>query len=483
MVMGIKTATDAIRLSYGPKGINAVVEAEFYPFHSVANDAQTIIQAVQVTDPIQKRGLGFLKELMDKQEKDSGDGRKTTCIIAEEIITQGLKSELSGVELKRELDALIPVIEAQLDDKKETITEKEVHTVATIAGESKGIGEVLGTIYTRIGRDGIIHIESSGTYTTGVEYIDGIRFTETGFLSPYMEHGPEKGKAIYENPTILVTKKKIAHLNDINPLLTTLEKQGKKDLVIFTDDMDSGVAAMLVKAHVNKVFNICIIKAPVLWKNYIFEDFAKVTDATIVEDASGITLKSLPLSALGTCDKIVVDKNEVTIIGSIDITDHLNDLKLDGSDDAKLRLSWLTTKTAILRLGANSESELSYIRLKCMDAINASKLALQDGVVKGGGIALYNAAMSLDGTTEAGKIMYLALRAPYEQNCINMGIPASGTDFGENVIDAAKVIKNAVRNAVSLASTVLTTGIVITTPPMTEQELAMLQIQAKNPFR
>lgn len=491
MLKGIKRASQAIRLTYGPKGMNAVVENQFYPFAEVANDAQTIVQAIEVTDPIEKRGLGFLKELMDKAERDSGDGRKTTAIMAEEILERGMSSGVKGVELKRELDALIPTIEKHINDNKKIITEKEVSAVATIAGESEVLGHLLGEIYQRIGKDGIIIPEGSGTFNTSYSIIEGVRFIDTGYLSPYMVHdetavkdGLKENQAVYENPTILVTKNKISRLSDIDPLLATMFKQGKKDLIIFTDDMDSDVARTLINNHVGHKsepekypFNILIIKAPTLWKQYVFEDFAKVTGSTIVEDSSGINFKNMKLEHLGTCDRITVDKEETTIVGGVDISDHVANLKKDDSTDSKLRLSWLQTKTAILKLGANNESELSYIRLKCRDAISASRLALRDGVVQGGGVALKDASLSLPDTV-AGNMLKEALQAPIKQLCFNSGINVPDS-FGDEIIDAAAIIKNAVRNAISLASTVLTTGIVITISPKSAEQIAAEALQGK----
>lgn len=508
MLQGIKTATDAVRLSYGASGVNAIIEHEFYPYHVVANDCETILQSIQVTGQYEKVGLDILKELSSKAHKDSGDGRKTTCIIGEEIIQAGYKSKKTGVELKREMDALIPIIERKIDDQKKTITEADVSKVAAIAGESEELGQILGEIYQKIGKDGIIIPEGSGTYSTTWEFIEGVRFGDTGYLSPFMVHderaakeGKKEQVAIYENPTILVTKRKITSLDEINPLVEMLSRHPKKDLVIFTDDMDSGVASVLVKAHRERIMNILIIKAPTLWKNYVFEDFARVTGATIVEDASGINYKNLKLEHLGTCAKITVDKDETTIIPSVDFSDHIKELKASREDDAKLRLSWLTTKTCILRLGANNESELSYKRLKCYDAINASKLALRDGIVPGGGIALWVASEKLP-DTPAGHIIGYALREPYRQILKNAGVDNEGitkeppkirgitcgydcTDglhkdmLKSGIVDATAVVKNAVRNAISLASTVLTGRILIALPQKTPEQIAAESLKGK----
>lgn len=490
MLNGIKAATKLIRTTYGPSGLNVSVESEFYPFHQVANDAQTILQAIQVEGATEKRGLNFLKELMDQANKDSGDGRKTTCIIAEEIIERANIMGISGNLLKKKLDSFIPIIEKSIDGQKENITSEDgrVEFVASIAGESVEIGRTLNEIYKHIGKDGIIIPEPSGTYETSYSFIEGVRFVDTGFLSPFMVHDEDAAKAdgvietraIYVRPLILVTKKKIGHINDIDPLLRKMQQLGKKDLVIFTDDMDSGVASILVNTHKARIMNILIIKAPVLWKNYVFEDFARITGSTIVEDASGVNFKNLQLDHLGTCGKITVDKDETVVIGIEDIRDHMASLALENTDDSKLRLSWLNVKTAILKIGANNESELSYKRLKCYDAINSSRLALKDGVVSGAGWSLYVASKDLPDTQE-GELLRQALTAPMKQNMENMGIEDGfdGRWFGKDVIDSSIVVKNAVRNAISLASTVLTLGGDVALPKKSADQIAAESLQAK----
>lgn len=462
---GMKYATDAVRLSYGPKGMNAIIGHEFRPFHIVANDCDSIVQAIQCTDPVEKIGLEMLKELSAKANSDSADGRKTTLIIADTILEEALKANVSGIELKRELDALIPIIENEINKQKKEITENEVEAVATIAGESEIVGRLLASIYKRIGKNGIIIPESSGTFETTTSFIEGVRFIDTGYLSPFMS--TEKGKAVYENPIVLVTKTKIEKDSEIEPLVQTAINKSKA-LIIFCDDMDTGVAQRLIATHRANVAKILIIKAPILWKNYVYEDFAKVTGATIIEPASGLNFKNIELEHLGTCGRIEVGKEETVIMPSVDYSDHLKALQEENTNDAKLRLSWLQTKTCILKLGANNESELSYFRLKVADAINSSRLALKDGIVKGGGICLAQVANRLP-KTEVGKLLWAALNSPYIQLLKNSDLPLfpvqeDAIGFGDNVVDAALVVKNAVRNAISLASTVLTAGIVIHLP-------------------
>jgi chaperonin GroEL len=488
LINGVEQVAEAIRPTYGPKGSNAVIEREDYPYHEVCNDAQSIVQAIHLSNPLEKRGLAILKELSDKADKDSGDGRKTTILMAQEILKAGYEADISGIQIKREIDKLLPIVLGILDDYKENIIVDEIDKVARVAGESEETGKLLKEIYQKIGKDGIIHVEGSGTYDTFYTITEGIRFTGSGYLSPYMVHDEvaqkenrKETKAIYENPTILVTKRKIQTVLDIEPLLALLKKQDKKDLIIFTDDMDSNVASLMVETHKRKIFNICIIKAPVLWKNYVFEDFAKVTGSTIVEDASGLNFKNLPVSALGTCKKIIIDKDEVIIQGGADIGDHIEQLKKEEDNDSKIRLSWLVNKTAILKLGAGSESELSYKRLKMADAIHSSRLALQYGIVLGAGVTLSQIAKQLDDSI-GGKIMTRALEAPLKQLLINADIK-SNEDYGKDIKDSAMVVRNAIINAVSIASTILTVSVAIHIPVKTLEQAQLEMLQAKRmPF-
>ena len=489
VIDGVMLAINALRPTYGPYGVNAVIACEEAPYTKVVNDAKTIVDAIESKDKEEKLGLFIYKELMDKQDLLSGDGRKTTALIAGELITLGRKLDMPKVKLKKELDALIPVIEAKIDLQKRQITVDDVSAVATVASESEEIGALLGDIYKQIGKDGIIHLEGSGTPKTHYKVTDGVRFTDATYLASsmvYDEQAVKEGKtptrAIYENPTILVTKKKINSLGEINPLLLTLVGQGVKSLVIFTDDMDTDVATSLIRVHKSGEIRILIIKAPVIWKEYVFEDFAKCVGATIVDVGSGIDLKKLPLSALGTCGTIITDAKETIILGTKDISEHIEALKEEGSIDSKHRLSWLVTKTCNLYLGANSEGDLYYKTMKCKDAINASRLALQDGVVKGGGLCL--GEMIINGDITMG-IMRDALRAPLIQLMKNAGIPDIKdydkylASIGKDVVDSSMVLKNAVRSAIGLASTTLTAGVTIPFLEKTQEELALLNSTKK----
>lgn len=492
MLDGMLVASSAIRETYGPMGGNGAVEIDSYPGHMVANDAQSLVQAIFVEDPVAAMGLDFTKELCNKAELDSGDGRKTTIIMGETIMEEGYNAETDVMQLRKDLMSLYPLVEKAIDDQATPITKDDLAPVATIASESSEIGAIIGEIYSKIGKEGVIEPE----YVLGQKghkysLVEGVRFQQTGYLSPAMvfdeearKEGRKEARAVYENPTILVTKKKFQTMKEVGMLLTALKnedgKQGSilrnpRDLVIFTGDMDTNVAQVLINTHKSaEAFNnILIVKAPTIFQGTSFEDFAKCVGATIVEDSTGVNFTNLQLKHLGTCDKIVVTKDETLLLGTQDITDHLKALKEAGDNDSLLRASWLSTKTALLKIGADTETALAYIRLKTADAINSSRLALMGGIVPGGGFALAKASESLPDTV-AGMILGTALRAPMVQNRINMGIPHEEpvTSFPPNVVDATIVQKNAVRNAISLASTLLTTKVAIVKPPKTAEQVA-----------
>lgn len=481
LAKGISKIASVVGSTMGPKGKNVLLEHKLLPFHRLTNDGATIIQSIELTDPIEKLGATFLKEAAERSNGNSGDGSSTTTVLLNAILEEGIKTGISTLEIKESLDACLPTIEASIHAQTREITVKDIPAVARIAGEDEELAQLLGEIYNTIGKEGIIHLEGSGTFESSYSLIEGVRFIDTGYLSPYM--ATDGKKAVYEKPKILVTKNKIAHLKDIDPILQALIAQGEKSLVIFTDDMDSSVARTLIELQKNpqRSINILIIKAPTLWKGYVFEDFAKITGATIIEDASGTALgNKFRLDWLGTCDTLIVDKEETTVIGIKDIADHTKELTEEGSTDSKRRLSWLTTKTAILKLGAKSDTELSYRMLKAEDAIFSSRLALNCGVVAGGGSCLLMVSREMPDSV-GGNILKSALERPFRQIMANAGIIYGEVNFngiqginastGEavdmfeaGIVDAASIVLNAVKNSLGIASTLLTTSSVILLP-------------------
>lgn len=481
---GIRKATAIVAPTMGPKGKNVELQEKQYPFHRITNDGATILKAIELSDPLESIGLSHLKEAADRSNNTSGDGSTTTAVLLNAILEEGLKTGNSTLEIKQSLDDCLPLIEQSIHAQTRQITVNDIPAVARIAGEDEELAQLLGDIYKTIGKEGIIHLEGSGTFESSYSLIEGVRFVDTGYLSPYM--ATDGKKATYERPKILITKNKISHVKDIDPILQALIAQGEKSLVIFTDDMDSNVARVLIELQKNpqRSINILIIKAPTLWKGYVFEDFAKITGATIIEDASGTSLgNKFRMDWLGTCDTLIVDKEETTVIGISDISEHVKELETEGSTDSKRRLAWLTTKTAILKLGAKSDTELSWKMLKAEDAIFSSRLALNHGIVAGGGTCLREVVRTMPDTI-GGNILKVALQAPHRQIATNSGyVGPTGGSLGEEsthgldasnntivdmfeagIVDAASIVLNAVRNSLGIASTLLTTSSVITLP-------------------
>lgn len=491
LLIGANCVADAVKVTLGAKGTNAILQETQYPFHIVTNDGISIAQKVQLQHPVQQMGANIMKEVADRSNRESGDGTTTAITVAQSILQVGKDCTESPIEIKRSLDACLPVIFDALDAQKKTITVDDVGAVAAISAEDEKLGAMLQKIYQEIGAEGIIELDNSGTFETSYIRVDGIKLRFASYLSPYMAN---KGtKAVYKNPKILICKQRISTLADIDPLFQQLSAEGINELVIYVDDIDQAVLSALAFTHMKGIFKTLIIKAPTLWKDWLYEDFAKITGATIVEAASGVTFKNVSLAHLGTCEKLITTKEETTVIGIKDISEHIKALEENKDEETKLRISWLNTKAAVLKLGANSESELSYVRLKAEDARNAAHLALQDGVVPGGGVALLNAVEKLPDTV-GGRILKVALKSPIKQICINAGYKvedhldsvmvehmqgvsevlngAKGVDarkghivdmWESKIIDAAAVTKNSVKNAISIAGTLLTTSVAIPT--------------------
>lgn len=483
LAAGIAKAAAIVAQTMGPRGVNVDIQSKQYPFHRITNDGSTIIKSIELADPIESIGLSYLKEAADRSNHNSGDGSTTTAVLLNAILEEGIKTGNSTLEIKESLDACLPIIEKSIHDQTRQITVDDIPAVARIAGEDEELAQTLGEIYKTIGKDGIIHLEGSGAYDTSFQLIEGVRFVDTGYLSPYMAYdeeadkcGRKATKAVYHKPQILITKNKIEHIKDIDPILQALIAQGQKTLVIFTNDMDSNVARVLIELQKTpgRSINILIIKAPTLWKQYVFDDFAACTGATIIEDSSGTSLgNKFRMDWLGTCETLITDKDETTLIGIKDISEHIGQLEVEDSNDSKLRLSWLTTKTAILKLGSRSETELSYRMLKAEDAVHSSRLALKYGVVEGGGVALLNTSTAMPDTI-GGLILRNALMRPNLQIKENANDNLEGM-FGPEVVDATSVVLGAVRNSLGIASTLLTTSSVITLPEENEAK-------AVNPF-
>ncbi len=452
LAMGINKVCSIISSSYGPTGNNALLGESLPPFLSVSNDGKSIVDKINLADPIEQIGVHLIRELGDKMEKDSGDGRKTAMLLANAILKKGreLSITIPLMDIKRSLDSCLPLIIKHLDLQKKKITPSKIGRVAS---ESEKIGYLLQDIYTQIGKNGIVEIDHSGTFETSYEIKEGVRLRNAGYIAPYMANNGDLAQ--YDNPLILITKEKISTVDSLNNLFLKLSENKVNSLVIYCEDIDPALLGFLALTHTKGIFKTLVIKAPTLWKDWLYEDFSKITGATIISPESGFTLATVELNHLGTCQKIITTKEETTVIGIKNISGHLQNLKNQNTDESKLRLAWLETKAAILKLGAGSESELSYISKKTRDGRNASYLALKDGVVPGAGLSLIEATKSLPNTV-GGEILKEAMKVPHEQ------ILANGAAIvPSKILDPVIVVKNAIQNAISVAGTILTTKVVI----------------------
>lgn len=493
MIAGIDKVSAVLRPTYGARGNNVIIESSLPPFHEITNDGKLITDSIKLADPVENIGANILKEATDKAERESGDGRKTTSILTQAILKEARKAIGFPLEIKQSLNEALDVINQSIDNQKKEITVDDIKSVATIASENDHIGQLLQEIYQSIGKDGIVEVDNSNLPETFYEITEGVRLRGAKCLGQYSY--TEQGKAVYNNPKILITKDKITSINQLETTIKTISKNEANELVIYCEDIDVSVASKLAYSHLSGGLKTLIIKSPILWKDWLFEDFAKMTGATIVDSKEGKTFKSVTFTDLGTCEKIISDDKETRVIGIKGIQSHIDELIKESAanEQLKIRAAWLNTKVATLKVGANSESELSYISKKAKDACHASYLALQEGVVPGGGICLLNATKDLPDTIGGG-ILREALKAPVFQIMANAGVSQVNLDIPEDfggtrgydakvgritdmveagIVDPALVIKNAVKNAVSIASTIITSGGIITLPKTNENSRPM----------
>lgn len=498
LMTGVKKLAAAVGSTMGTGGSNAIIEAIENPGHLMTNDGFSIANAVVLADPIEEMGRKILVESINRANKSSGDGSSTTAVLTAGILEEGVKhlGEASPMDIKRELEACLPIIEESVKKQSRSlevageISPKMLEEVATISAEDPTIGSRIAEIYTKIGKTGIIHWDISktaeDTYTIG----SGITVDMAGYYSPYMCDATESGQSTNQirikNPLVLITKQKISSAAEFNDLGQNLYSRDVRDLVVFCDEVDPLVIPDIVKTRMVRGFRFVLVKMPVLWKDWWYEDLALASGGKVIDPSAGLSLKNVQYSDLGTFDNILITKEDTYIDGIKDVSAHVAALEAEATDDSKLRASRLNTKTARYFVGAHSDSALSYRRLKVEDAISAAWQALNGGIVPGGGVALLNASAVLrDGVQTVGsRILQRALEEPTRHIYRNAGVHVdnflySGTDVGgldsrkkkevgdmfeAGIIDPANIVLNAVKNAISVAASILTANTVVTLP-------------------
>ena len=514
---GVDVVANAVKVTIGPRGRNVVFD-KGYGGPTITNDGVSIAKEITLSDKFEHMGAEIIKEVASKTNDIAGDGTTTSVILAQSIIAEGMKHTSMGVNamaLRNGIEfAVSKAVDALKDISKPIKNKEEIQQVATISAESKELGNIIAKTIEKVGKDGVVTVEESQSFGVESEVVEGIEF-DKGYVSPYMVTDSERMEAIFSDSAILVTDKKISSVKEILPLLEKLAGTGKKDLVIIADDVDGEALATFVLNKIRGGFNVLAVKAPGYGdkKKEQLQDIATVIGAEVISDDAGTKFESAELSVLGKATKVIATKDSTVIVGGkgkkTDIEKRVAQLKAQRKateskyDTEKLdeRIAKLSGGVAVIRVGAATETEMKYLKLKIEDAVNATKAAIEEGIVPGGGCALIKASAVLAKVKvdsregELGKeIVLKALEAPLKQIAINAGkddgavivekIKSGEFDgydaladvmvadmFKAGIVDPVKVTRTALQNAGSASATLLTTEVAIAEEPKDEKEM------------
>ncbi|MCO4633312.1 Chaperonin GroEL (HSP60 family) [Streptococcus infantarius subsp. infantarius] len=508
MMRGVDSLADTVKVTLGPKGRNVVLEKSFgSPL--ITNDGVTIAKEIELEDHFENMGAKLVSEVASKTNDIAGDGTTTATVLTQAIVREGLKNVTAGanpIGIRRGIEAAVKVAVDELKSIAQPVANKEaIAQVAAVSSRSEKVGEYISEAMEKVGNDGVITIEESRGMETELDVVEGMQF-DRGYLSQYMVTDSEKMVADLENPYILITDKKISNIQDILPLLEEVLKTSRP-LLIIADDVDGEALPTLVLNKIRGTFNVVAVKAPGFGdrRKAMLEDIAILTGATVITEDLGLELKDANMAALGQAAKVTVDKDSTVIVegaGDADaIANRINVIKsqlvstTSEFDREKLqeRLAKLSGGVAVIKVGAATETALKEMKLRIEDALNATRAAVEEGIVAGGGTALVNviskvAELELDGDEATGRnIVLRALEEPVRQIAFNAGYEGSviierlknsevGTGFnaanGEwvnmveaGIIDPVKVTRSALQNAASVASLILTTEAVVANHP------------------
>ncbi|HEM9243008.1 TPA: chaperonin GroEL [Streptococcus agalactiae] len=515
MVRGVDILADTVKVTLGPKGRHVVLEKAFgSPL--ITNDGVTIAKEIELEDHFENMGAKLVSEVASKTNDIAGDGTTTATVLTQAIVREGLKNVTAGanpIGIRRGIETAVSAAVEELKEIAQPVSGKEaIAQVAAVSSRSEKVGEYISEAMERVGNDGVITIEESRGMETELEVVEGMQF-DRGYLSQYMVTDNEKMVSELENPYILITDKKISNIQEILPLLEEVLKTNRP-LLIIADDVDGEALPTLVLNKIRGTFNVVAVKAPGFGdrRKAMLEDIAILTGGTVVTEDLGLDLKDATMQVLGQSAKVTVDKDSTVIVeGAGDSSAIANRVAIIKSqmeattsdfDREKLqeRLAKLAGGVAVIKVGAATETELKEMKLRIEDALNATRAAVEEGIVSGGGTALVNviekvAALKLNGDEETGRnIVLRALEEPVRQIAYNAGYEGSviierlkqseiGTGFnaanGEwvdmvttGIIDPVKVTRSALQNAASVASLILTTEAVVANKPEPEAPTA-----------
>lgn len=514
---GIDTVADAVKVTLGPRGRNVVLDKS-YGAPTITNDGVSIAKEITLEDKFESMGAEIIKEVANKTNELAGDGTTTATVLTQALVHEGLKQTTMGLNsmairsgMEHAAEDVVEALQAMSTQIKDI---DEIKQVATISAESSELGEKIAETIDQVGKDGVVTVEESQSFGIETELTEGMQF-DKGYVSPYMVTNPERMEAEFKDAQVLLTDKKISSVQEILPLLEKIAQTGKKELVIIADDVEGEALATFVVNKLKGGFSVLAVKAPGYGdrKKEILDDIAITTGGTVISEDLGLKLETVELDQLGKVDRIVATKDSTTLVGGAgkksDIKDRVAALKsqLDQAsskfDKEKLseRIAKLAGGVAVIRVGAATETEMKYLKLKIEDAVNATRAAIEEGIVPGGGSSLAAAAATV-GATIAKKadsmgqeelvgyqIVLNALTAPIKQIATNTGkmsgdvvverIKEMGGNAGYDaakgemvedmikagIIDPVKVERSSVQHAVSAAAILLTSEAAIADKP------------------
>jgi chaperonin GroEL len=506
---GMNQLADAVKVTLGPKGRNVVLEKK-WGAPTITNDGVSIAKEIELEDPYEKIGAELVKEVAKKTDDVAGDGTTTATVLAQALVREGLRNVAAGANpmgLKKGIEAAVErVVEAIGQAAKDVETKEQIASTASISAADTTVGEIIAEAMDKVGKEGVITVEESNTFGLELELTEGMRF-DKGYISPYFVTDPERMEAVLDDPYILVVNSKIASVKDLLPLLEKV-MQGGRPLAIISEDVEGEALATLVVNKIRGTFKSVAVKAPGFGdrRKAMLQDIAILTGAQVVSEEVGLKLDTADLSLLGRARKVVVTKDETTIVEGAGDGDQIagrvnqirNEIEKSDSDydreKLQERLAKLAGGVAVIKVGAATEVELKERKHRIEDAVRNAKAAVEEGIVAGGGVCLLQASVTafdkldLEGDEATGaNIVRLALEAPIKQIAINAGLEGGvvvekvrnlpvgqglNAATGEyvdmikaGIIDPAKVTRSALQNAASIAALFLTTECVIADKP------------------
>lgn len=506
---GVDKLANAVKITLGPKGRNVVLEKGFGA-PVITNDGVTIAKEIELEDKVENIGAEIIKEVASKTNDVAGDGTTTATLLAQVLVGEGLRNVAAGASplaLKRGIDKGTKVVVENLKELSRPVSGKEeIAHVATNSAQDAEVGKLISEVMEEVGKDGVVTVEESQTFGLSKEVVEGMQF-DRGYISPYMVTDAERMEAVFEDPYILLTEQKISSLNSILPLLEKLAQSGKKEIVIIAEDVEGEALATLVVNRLRGTFNALAVKAPGFGdrRKEMLEDVAVLTGGRVISEEVGLKLENAELNMLGEAHRVVATKENTTVVGGkgkkTEIEKRVNQIKvqLERSDSdfdkekLKERLAKLSSGVAIIRVGAATEVEQKEKQHRIEDALSATRAAVEEGIVPGGGVALLRALPALDELKFSGDeavglgILKRALEEPLKQIAQNAGKEGSvvveevkkrkgseGYNAEKDVyedlvkvglVDPTKVTRSALQNAVSGAGMLLTTSVVVADLP------------------